>query len=42
MEINTYLWITESKKLRKQEWRQNHGYREHVDGCQMGGICGNE
>ena len=22
-------------KLRKPEQRQNHGYREHFDGCQM-------
>ena len=27
------------KKLSKQEERQNHGYREHLDGCQMGGEC---
>ena len=24
-------------KLGKQEQKQNHGYREHFDGCQMGG-----
>ena len=27
-------------KLSKQEQKQNHGYREHFDGCQMGGECG--
>ena len=26
-------------KLSKQEQRQNHGYREHFDGCPMGGGC---
>ena len=41
MAINTYLSIIESNKLRKQgEQRQNHGYREHFDGCQMGGRYG--
>ena len=42
MTINTYLSTTESKnKLSKQEdQRQNQGYREHFDGCQMGGVCG--
>ena len=39
MVINTYLSANESKKLSKQEQRQNHGYREHFDGCQMGGGC---
>ena len=36
MTINTYLSTTEKNKLSKQEQRQNHGYREHFDGCQMG------
>ena len=37
----TNLSTIESKnKLSKQEQRQNHGYREHFDGCQMGGQCG--
>ena len=38
MAVNTYLSTIESKnKLSKQEeQRQNHGYREHFDGCQMG------
>ena len=31
----------ESKKLsRQEEQKQNHGYRECFDGCQMGGGCG--
>ena len=44
MAISTYLSTIESKnKLSKQEeQRQNHGYGEHFDGCQMGGgLCGN-
>ena len=38
MAINTYLSTIESKnKLSKQEeQRQNHRYREHFDGCQIG------
>ena len=42
MAINTYLSIIESKKqLNKQEEQnQNHGYGEHIDGCQVGGGCG--
>ena len=24
----------------QEEQRQNHGYREHFEGCQMGGVCG--
>ena len=40
MANNTYLSTIESKnKLSKQEQRQNHGYRECFDGCQMGGGC---
>ena len=35
---NTHLSIIESKKLSNQEeQRQNHGYGEHFDGCQIGG-----
>ena len=37
IEINTYQSTIESKKLSKQ--RQNHGYGEHFNGCQMGGVC---
>ena len=41
MAMNTYLSTTESKKQNKQEeLRQNHGLREHFDGCQMGGRGG--
>ena len=42
MAINSYLPIIESKKINKakEEQRQNHGYREHFDGCQMGSGCG--
>ena len=41
MAINSYLSTTESKnKLSKQEQRQNHGYGERFDGCQMGGRRG--
>ena len=39
--INTCLSTTESiRKLSKEEQRQNHGYGERFDGCQMGGVCG--
>ena len=27
-------------KLSKQEQKENHGYGEHFDGCQMGMGCG--
>ena len=27
-------------KNKQEERRQNHGYRENFDGCQMGGGCG--
>ena len=33
------LWNLKNK-LSKQEQRQNDGYRECFDGCQMGGDCG--
>ena len=29
-----------NKVSQQEEWRQNHGPREHFDGCQMGGECG--
>ena len=41
MAINTYLSTIEStkNKLSKQEeQRQNPGYGERFDGCQMGGV----
>ena len=39
--INTYLSTNESKKQSKQEeQKQNHGYGERFDGCQMGGGTG--
>ena len=41
MAKNTYLSPIDSKKLSKQEeQRQNHRYREHFDGCLMGGHHG--
>ena len=45
MSINTYLSTVESKKQNKQtrrteKQRQNPGYGERFDGCQMGGGCG--
>ena len=42
MVTNTYFSKIESKKQTKQQVEQkwNHGYREHFDGCQMGGGCG--
>ena len=38
MAKNTYVSTTESKKQTKQtrKQRQNHGYTERFDGCQMG------
>ena len=42
MAIKTYLPTIESKKQTNQTRRtkQNHGYGEHFDGCQMGGSYG--
>ena len=41
MAKNMYLSTVESKnKLSKQEQRQNHGYKENFDGCQMEGGFG--
>ena len=43
MAKNTYLSTIKSKnKLSKQEeQRQNHGYKEYFDGCQIGGVLRN-
>ena len=38
MAINTYVSTIESKTTSKQEQRQNYGYGERFDGCQMGGV----
>ena len=39
--IHIYQQLNLKNKLSKQkEQRQNHGYREHFDGCQMAGGCG--
>ena len=46
MAINTYVSTIESKKKKpnklskQEEKRQNHGYGECFDGCQMGGGVG--
>ena len=43
MAVSTYLSTIESKKnkLSKQEvQKQNHGYGEHFNGLQIGGVCG--
>ena len=41
MAINTYQQLNLKNKLSKQEeQRQNHGYGECFDGCQMGGGRG--
>ena len=41
MAINTQLSTVESKIQNKQtEQKQNHRYRKHFDGCQMGGGLG--
>ena len=39
--MHIYQQLTLKNKLRKQEeQRQNHGYRDCFDGCQMGEWCG--
>ena len=39
--IHIYQQLNLKYKLSKQEeLRQNHGYRDYSDGCQMGGRCG--
>ena len=39
--IHIYQQLNLKNKLSKQgEQRQNHGYRQHFDGYQMGGGCG--
>ena len=38
--IQIYQQLNLKKKLSKQEQRQNHGYREGFDVCQMGGCVG--
>ena len=42
MAATTNLSTIELKKnkVSKQEERQNHGYGEHIDGCQLGGEYG--
>ena len=39
--IHIYQQLNLKNKLSKQEeQRQNHGFRERFDGCQMRGRCG--
>ena len=38
--IHIYQQLNLKNKLSKQEQRQNHGYREHFDGCQVARGCG--
>ena len=39
--IHIYQQLNLKNKLSKQEeQRQNHGYGERFDGCQMGGVGG--
>ena len=44
MAINSQLSTIENKKKKQlskqEEQRQNHGYGECFDGCQMGGYVG--
>ena len=41
MAINTYQKLNLKNRLSKQEeQRQDHGYRERFDGCQMEAGCG--
>ena len=38
--MHIYQQLNLINQLSKQEeQRQNHGYREYFDGCQMGGMC---
>ena len=38
--IHIYQQLNPKIKLSKhEEQRQNHGYREHFDSCQIGGGC---
>ena len=40
MPINTYQQLNPKNRLSKQlEQRQNHGYGEHFDGCQLERGC---
>ena len=39
VKIHIYQRLNLKNKLSKQEQRQNHGYRECFDGCQMEGGC---
>ena len=39
LQIQIYQQLNLKNKLSKQEQRQNHGYRECFDGCQMEGGC---
>ena len=41
MTKNIYQQLNLKNKLSKQEQRENHGYGEHFDGYQMGGVQGN-
>ena len=36
--IRIYQQLNLKNKQSKQEQRQNHGYGEHIDGCQIGGV----
>ena len=38
--ICMYQQLNLKNKLRKQEWRQNNGYKDRFDDCQMGGVVG--
>ena len=38
--IHIYQQLNLKNKLSKEEQRQNHGYRAHLDGCYMEGGCG--
>ena len=38
--MHTYQQLNLKNKLSKQEQRQNHGYRERFNGCQIEGVGG--
>ena len=37
--MQIYQQNVKNKLSKQEQQRQNHGYREGFDGCQMGGRC---
>ena len=38
--ISVSQYLMRVLRSQQEEQRQNHGYGEHFDGCQIGGDCG--